>query len=248
MTNIMKNCIGDVLQDKILLEMEQSPYSLLIDGSSSILGSKYLAIMVRYLKPNEDLPTTKLIPIVDIGTTSTGESLYTKFKALYDGNSKLKANFAGISTDNGPNLISSKGNEVNIQGSGLVNRLKKDSPHIVYVRDACHLFNLVIEEALKELPIYIIQFVKDISSHFSSSQRMSFFHEIQTKAGVLVPLNITSYVSTRWESLSDCVERIIQTWSHLENYFKVVDSPIEKCIKDSEYELYINLLYIHTNS
>jgi len=246
MTETIKNSIGDVLREKILIEMEQSPYSLLIDGSSDILGGKFLCLMVRYLNntEDEDYPITKLLSIIEIGSVSTGEAFYEKVKELYVHNNNLRSNLIGICTDNGSNLISCRGLEVDPSGQGLVNRIKKEMPHIVHIRDACHAFNLVIEKALENFPNYIIQFIKKVSSHFSSAQRKNAFKEIQLKQGEKIALGVLSYKEIRWESLCLCTERIIKLWKYLKIYFKDTDFPMEEEFDDPEYECYLYLAYI----
>ena len=243
-TEIIKTCIGDVLREQIVHEMETSPYSLLIDGSSDILGGKFLCVMVRYLQKNEEFPTTKLLSILDIGTVSTGESFHKQVKELYIHNSNLRNNLIAVCTDNGSNLISYKDIEVNIAGQGLVNRMKKELPHIVHIRDSCHAFNLIIDKALENLPVYITQFIKKISSHFSSSQRRCIFKEIQLREGEKSPLGVLSYVESRWESLCLCTERIIKVWKYLKIYFKDAEVPMIEEFEDPEYECYVYLVYI----
>ena len=110
MQKTIKFCIGDILKEKIIKDLEESPYSLLIDGSSDILGGKFLAVLVRYLD-TEDLPITKLLSVIEIGSLSTGEQLYQKIREIYNNNQKLKSNLIGFSTDNGSDLISGQGFE-----------------------------------------------------------------------------------------------------------------------------------------
>ena len=166
---IIKDCIGETLKEQIYKDMERSPYSLLIDGSSDIYGQKFLGVLVRYLNNEQDTPTTKLLEIIEAGSVSTGEFLYGEVRKIYSANTKLQNKLISICTDNGSNLISSKGIEVDPKGLGLVNRIKQELPHLVHVRDACHVLNLVIEEALTEFPMYIMYFIKGIFFFFFES-------------------------------------------------------------------------------
>ena len=127
----------------------------------------------------------------------------------------------------------------NPEGCGLVNRIKKELPH---VRDPCHSLNLVIDDALKEIPVYIISFLRKTCAYFSPGQRRSHFRELQEKDEVKEPLGILSYVSIRWESLCLCTERIIKVWKYLKIYFKNEDSSLSKEIEEPEYEVFAYLL------
>ena len=59
----------------------------------------------------------------------------------------------------------------------MVNQLKGYVSRLVHVRDICHCLNLVIEDALKNIPAYILQFIKKICSHFTPGQRKSKLKE-----------------------------------------------------------------------
>jgi len=58
------------------MDLSETPYSLLIDASSEIFGGKYLALMVRYLKMEEEGIETKFLSIVELGASGTGEVFY----------------------------------------------------------------------------------------------------------------------------------------------------------------------------
>jgi len=245
LTKIIRKSIGDCLRKRIVMDLSETPYSLLIDASSEIFGGKYLALMVRYLKMEEEGIETKLFSIVELGASSTGEVFYNIInEEVLNLESNMKANFFAISTDGGSNMNSSKGNQVETSGQGVVNRLTKDNPSLIFVGDMCHLFNLVVEEALQQFPAYVLQFVKKICAYFNTGQRSSKLREIQLNAGIKEPLEVLSYKSIRWESLFHCIERILKLWLYIKLCLDETDSFLKGDINDPEYELYGYLLYV----
>ena len=62
--------------------------------------------------------------------------------------------------------------------------------------------------------------------------------------GIKEPLEVLHYVDTRWESLLNCVERLLKLWDHLKESLQSTDSRLKEEIADPEYNLYIYALYI----
>ena len=58
------------------------------------------------------------------------------------------------------------------------------------------------------------------------------------------PLEILSFIAERWESLLSCIDRILKLWKYLQIYFADDYSPLKNEIAESEYHIYIYLLYI----
>jgi len=114
--------------------------------------------VLRYLNA-ENLPITKLL--------SLGNN-FTKKSEIYNNEEKLKSNLIGFTTDNGSDLISGQEFEVNSEGSGLVNRIKKNFL-ILFTSGtlATPEILIVIDDGLKEFPVYIINFIKKICAYFA---------------------------------------------------------------------------------
>ena len=105
---------------------------------------------------------TKLLSVIELGNSSTGEAIYEKVVAeLFDNDFDIKKNCIAIYTDGGSNLASTN-------GSGLYNRLKQDIPSLVHVRDLCHIYNTA-EEACKLFPKNILDFVREACAYINRS-------------------------------------------------------------------------------
>jgi len=131
-----------------------------------------------------------------------------------------------------------------IQGQGLSNRLMKEVRHLIHIRGLCHLYNLVCEKAIGELPIFIIEFIKQVCSYFDKGLRDNRPREIQSEAGVKKPISILGFIKIRWTSLLSSVERILDLWPFLEKYFQEEECLLGKKVQDPEYHLYSYLVYI----
>src|SRR5262249_36023007 len=106
MSRIITHCIGKPLKEELFKELKDSPFSILLDETSDLYGSKYVGLLVRYLKPEEDLPTPKLLSFIEIEQASTGEVLFNKIiEELFDNDYELENNLISVCTDNAQNLI-----------------------------------------------------------------------------------------------------------------------------------------------
>ena len=215
-TKIIRECIGDTLRSRIIQDLGQGPFALLIDASSDIYGGKYLGVLARYICDEEDLIVTKLLAVLELTTSSTGEEFYQVIEnQIFVLNPTIKKNFVAICTDNGSSMISSQGSQVDPKGKGFVNRFSKEIQGLIFIRDVCHLYNLVLDDALSTYPAYILQFIKRICAYFNTGHRSCKLKEIQVKNGIKEPLEVLHCVDTRWESLLNCVEHLLKLCDHL---------------------------------
>ena len=211
------------LKAHLLDELQLSPFSLSVDSSSDVNGNSYFAVCARYLEENcNDRPTTKLLSILPITTCSEGETLYKKLTEEVLINEEIVSNFVGIATDNGSNMTGVR--------KGVASRLKATYKHITTIKDICHTFNNIFTKALKAMPAHILKIVTDICSHFHySTQRSSLLKEIMTEKN-MKHLEILHMSKTRWLSVRNCVERLLDTWPALEDYFNLYGNKTEKSV------------------
>jgi len=75
-SQIASRCIESDLQAKYLNLLKRSPFSIALDETSSCNNEEFVAINARLLQEDSYLPTTKLIALLKIEESSTGENLY----------------------------------------------------------------------------------------------------------------------------------------------------------------------------
>ena len=85
------------------------------------------------------------------------------------------------------------------------------------LKDPCHSLNLTLNKAWEVLPEVIKKFIKSIHSHFSSPQRVAYLNALQAEQGYKI-LTLCHYVSTRWLSLGQSLERLLALWDSLVCY------------------------------
>ena len=210
---IATGCIGEELKSRLFNKLRNHPFSLGLDGSSDTYGTSYLAISAKYLDEKESkLPINKLISIIPIEESSTGQVLYEKIKREILFDEVIKKNFMGVVTDEGSNMIGKE--------KGVGSRLQEEFPHIVSIKDFSHLYNLVFKGAMEGFPKEVLEIVPKISRHFKkSAQRRAEFFLIQKEMN-LEPLGIIKYTKTRWLSFRNSLTRILSLWDPLKIYFE----------------------------
>ena len=237
---IAKSCISASIVENMFAALEDSPFSLSIDGGSDKFGKAYLAVSVRYFQHLKAVqPVTRLFGLLELNESSTGETFYEKITQLiFTGPSqnKLRRNFMGICADHGSNMISSR-------DAGVCNRLKQEFPYIFVTHDYCHVFNLVIKAGVSKFSGEITSNIANICSHFSrSSQRKALFRRIQAEMGAKEPLEVIKFNQIRWLSLRDCLDRILLLVDYLKSYFNNYGTSSEKLYLSSKNILIMKVL------
>ena len=70
-------------------------------------------------------------------------------------------------------------------------------PGVIYVRDLCHLYNLICEEAVKAFSKYIVDFIQKLCSHFNTGLRANVLEEKQRSMDIKEPLKILRFKDIR---------------------------------------------------
>jgi hypothetical protein len=220
-SEIANEHIGRVLKNKLLADLERTYFSISID-EATIQKTEYLAVNARYLEDENSIHTvTKLIALVQLGKSGTGETLYNIITDLLftgSGAEDRRKNFMGISTDGAAKMIGSGDKNV-------ASRLKKEIPHMIAVHDFCHALNLVLSNSLDPFPADYKKIIETISKTFSHSpQRNDLLRECileLKKTGADIDLLVVKqYTPTRWTSLKESLDRILYLWSPLKLYFE----------------------------
>jgi len=139
-----------------------------LDEGSLKGSSEYLAISARYLENSTSfITTTKLISLIQLEGSKTGETIYNLLVSLLftgeDGKLR-KNNCLGICTDGASNMISAG-------TASLTSRLKTIIPNLVVIHDFCHIFNLFLKDCTKQhFPKEYVKIVNNICKKLLLSQ------------------------------------------------------------------------------
>ena len=108
-SRIVSGFMGPLLQTRYFDALKRSPFSLSIDEGTALGAKSYLAINAKYLEHDEaTFTTTKLIGLLKMGTSSTGDTLFKMLDSFlfFGERGKLrKRNFLGIAADHASNMI-----------------------------------------------------------------------------------------------------------------------------------------------
>jgi len=100
--------------------------------------------------------------------------------------------------------------------------LKKYIPNISCIKCSCHMIHLSASKACIKLPRSIEDVLRNIGSHFSRSHsRQMKYKEFQEFFKVEIH-KILSPCTTRWLSLKACVDRILEQYPALKEYFRLL--------------------------
>ena len=122
------------------------------------------------------------------------------------------------------NIIGYSSDTTNVmfgQYNSVVQLLKSEFSYIQAVKCSCHLIHLVSSYAASKLPKSVEDLCRDVYAHFHrSSKRQDVFKQFQAFFGV-EPHKLLSPAQTRWLSLQECVNRILEQYVALNSYFIV---------------------------
>jgi len=229
--------ISETLKTELFEKLKRSPFSLSFDASSDVHGHTYLAVCARFIESdNYDRPTVKLITVLPITTSSTGETFYNLILKNVLIDEDIRGNLLGIATDDGKNMTG--------KDLGASSRLKAAFPHIFTFKDISHIFDNALKKGLLAIPTNIKEIITDIISHFTlSTQRSSLLMQTLQEMG-MKPLEVLKLSKTRWLSWKNSTERILELWPGLKQYFTAHGNLTQKDYFSDENELCIRILFL----
>jgi len=230
---------GKYLLTKLTEDLNSSPYSFTVD-ISTVSRTNITSLEVRYLKEHYDNQGNQRTQIENrtVGLKYLKQS--SSAKTMFDiSNEKLlslspevKLNLVGYIHDHAANLSGVH------QGLGVL--LKSNvNAHLVDIKDPCHSINLALYQGFEILPEEITKFIKKIHNHFISPQRVAYLNNLQLENNFKL-LSPKHYVQTRWLSLGQSLERVLEIWDSLVCYMRL--RPKFQGVTKAQYDKFISLL------
>ncbi|KAK3926633.1 Zinc finger protein 862 [Frankliniella fusca] len=232
-TNICKYVIGRSESESLTEKLKTKKFSVIIDESTDIGTVKNLCINVRFVDSIEVLneagePTmrrrlvTKFWKLVQVFSPNdadaaaegaTAEKLFGAMQSSLDDAQVPRANVIGFASD-GCNTMFGANNSV-------ASRMATDYPGVTVTKCVCHSLHLCASEASKMLPNDIEELARNIYGVFSkSSKRQAQLAEFQNFFNLDVH-KILKPSQTRWLSVNAVVDRILEQWPALLNFFNL---------------------------
>ena len=209
-TNIVRQVLGfNYLKEMVSLRRHNF-FSIIIDETTDQSTKKQLVILANFFNIEKFKMDYWLVDMVE-ADDGTALGIYSKLKETFDDLHIEMTRIIGYSSDT-TNVMFGQHNSV-------AQLLKSDFNFIQVVKCSCHLIHLVSSYAALKLPKSVEDLCRDLYAHFhQSSKRQDVYNEFQAFFGVK-PLKILSPAQTRWLSLQECVNRILEQYEALKNYF-----------------------------
>jgi hypothetical protein len=214
---ILNGAVSPLLKNELISAMQQSPFSLCIDGSSDTDLQKMNPITVRIF----DLKTNKAgMRFLDMCATSgtnaaTAQVIFEKMDSVLSSQSVPWINCVGVGVDS---------TSVNIgRHNSIMTRVQGINPAIYFMKCPCHIAHnaaCYAADAFRSGTSFDVEdFLVDIYFWFDkSSKRKNLLQEYCTFCDTEYR-KIIKHVSTRWLSLQRAIERVLKQYNSLRSYF-----------------------------
>ena len=197
---------------ELVQTLRSQKFSLVIDESTDISVTQVLAIVVRYFDAQKQDVCDVFFDSVTVEDGSA-QGLYKSLCALFESHKIPLQNIIGLASDNCNTMLGRVG--------GFQALLKKDVPYCFIMGCICHSFALCSSYAVKHLPYWLDNLLKDLSTYFArSSKRQQEFKLIQ-EAAVVPQHNIPKLCQTRWLSRGKLIATVLEQWDALVLFYKV---------------------------
>ncbi|CAG9835526.1 unnamed protein product [Diabrotica balteata] len=209
---VVTESLGKCFSERLSSQLREPGcfFSLIMDETTDIATKKQCAFAVIYYDSNNSNIVTSFFDIVEAEGSKANELFDTLKKRLVDKNIPI-SNLVAFSSDT-TNVMAG-------QYHSVFALLKNEIPNILCVKCSCHMAHLAISHACLKLPRSIEDLVRNIGSHFSrSAMRNERLQEFQSFFKTDIH-KILKPAITRWLSLKQCVDRILEQFQPLKAYF-----------------------------
>ena len=181
---------------------------------------KLYPVVVRYFDQSLGRIVCSLLTMVEWKEASTGENIFK----LLDQELTLKrripwSNCVSFSSDNASVMSG--------MGKGVAGHISRTQPSVYFMGCACHLMNIAAQKAASELPCSASDVIIDIYYYLDkSANRKQNLKQFQCLYGKDTQ-KILQLVNTRWLSLGQCLNSILEMWTPLKSYFRNEEKKID---------------------
>ena len=216
-TAAIVNCMGDYFFNKLKADMQELPYSLMLDGSNDAGIEKMFPVTVRVFDVNFKRVMTKFfdINVIEGWDASTAESMFQSVDDLLATNSIEWDCCMAIGLDN---------TNVNIgDHNSIKSRAQEKNENIIISGCPCHILHNAAGKAGAEFALVTGFDVEDhcVDNYYwfdKSSKRKSILKEYYEFCDTSYQ-EVIQYISTRWLSLEICISRELKKFAGLKSYF-----------------------------
>lgn len=209
-TTAILKCMANKTCHDIVTILKRMPFSLSTDGSTDQNAVKLYPILVRYFDESKQKIQCALLSLKECSDNS-GEGIFSMLNQEIDDKDLNWKNCVAFGCDNARTMLGHL--------NGVVSHLKKANPNLYVQGCLCHLLHICAQKAAKRLHCDVESLLVDIYYYLDkSSKRKKILIDCQKACG-LEPYKILKFVSTRWLSLLEAINRLLSQWNAIVEFF-----------------------------
>ena len=192
--------------------LQKQVFTLSTDGSNDRGNAKLFPLVVRTVHADTCEVKSELLSVPVCEGSATGEKIFQLINSEFEVHNIPWTNCLGFGSDNANVMIG--------QAQGVYGHILRVNPEIISAGCVCHLLHIGAEKGAKQLSLNADQLLIDTYYYLEkSSKRQAAFKNMQV-LNDLKQSEILKHVSTRWLSITACLQRILDNWSALFDFFK----------------------------
>ena len=224
-TTAIAGCISNRVTEELCQKMKMEPFAIGTDGSNDHNSKLYPMVVIMNDEATESI-TTELLCISELTEASTAVNICNLITSELERFQIPISNCIAFISDNANVMVGKKG--------GVSTLLKKEQPKMINIGCGCHLINLAVKKSVSVIPVKVDEFLTDIYFYFHHSEkRLAEFNDVQQIYNDEAR-QILKYCPTRWLCLTTSLQRVVQLWQPLYEYFKTVKDREIEALKKKE--------------
>lgn len=206
-TTAVVQSLAEASQSEIVDNLKNSAFSIATDGSNDNEESTLYPIVVTAYRCDLGKIVSEVLAVSACKVQNTGENIFNLVNEEMQNKGLSWINCISFGTDNCSTMIG--------RHKGTAAFIKKVNPNVFIQGCACHLIHIAAQNAAKELPVCVEDLLIDVYHYLDKS---SLRHQKLLQCQVLCNTathKILKHTSTRWLSLKNCIDRLLEQWCAL---------------------------------
>ncbi|XP_076049531.1 protein FAM200B-like [Oratosquilla oratoria] len=246
-TEVVTNVIGKSYKEQLAHKLRETKFSVLADESTDVGSIKTSCVVVRFFDHDTGCVESKFWELCEIYNTANSENvekgatgnLYEGMLKTFEKHEIPVTQIIGFGADERSAMMGAH--------NSVESRFRNECPGLFVIKCVCHSAHLCASEACKTLPKKCEDLARDVYNFFKgNSKRQSKFVQFQSFLH-LKPHKMLHPSQTRWLSLVDVVQRVLEQWEALRLFFEDLRSSerlvAADTISDSLRNPFIKLYY-----
>ncbi|KAF0711661.1 Zinc finger protein, partial [Aphis craccivora] len=226
-SQLILNAISPALSEQLVNDIGDHGYSLIVDESTDISVTKYMAFCVRYFSKSLQKITTQFLGLVNI-ERATAIALRDITLEFLKELKLVPENIIGLGVDGASNLCG--------KNHSLFTLLQEISPKLQLIKCGCHSLNICSSKASLMLPANVEFLLRESVNWFSHSalRQIEYSRLFNIINGEVVKQRKLIKISaTRWLAFYNCIKVILEQWTEDDKYPSVLRSEDVKRVADA---------------